>query len=279
MENVLSSVISFRQHIFTSLKRPNLTRQGIRTPAMTAFIHLFLNFPMKRRSKRFNAALKSITPNKEYTIAEAISLVKKNATAKFDESFDIAMQLGVDPRKADQVVRGTVALPNGTGKTVRVLVIAKSPLDQEALAAGADYAGFEEYLEKIQGGWTDTDIIIATPDVMGQLGRLGKILGPRGLMPNPKSGTVTTDVAKAVREVKAGKIEFRVDKAGNIHAGIGKASFDPAKIEENFRTFYASILRAKPSTAKGKYIKSVHLSSTMGPGVAIAETELLLIQG
>jgi large subunit ribosomal protein L1 len=246
---------------------------------MTAFIHLFLNFPMKRRSKRFNAALKSITPNKEYTIAEAISLVKKNATAKFDESFDIAMQLGVDPRKADQVVRGTVALPNGTGKTVRVLVIAKSPLDQEALAAGADYAGFEEYLEKIQGGWTDTDIIIATPDVMGQLGRLGKILGPRGLMPNPKSGTVTTDVAKAVREVKAGKIEFRVDKAGNIHAGIGKASFDPAKIEENFRTFYASILRAKPSTAKGKYIKSVHLSSTMGPGVAIAETELLLIQG
>lgn len=279
LENILSCVISFQQHTFTSLERRNLTRQGTRTPAMTAFIHLFLNFSMKRRSKRFNAALKSITPNKEYTIAEAIALVKKNATAKFDESFDIAMQLGVDPRKADQVVRGTVALPNGTGKTVRVLVIAKSPLDQEALAAGADYAGFEEYLEKIQGGWTDTDIIIATPDVMGQLGRLGKILGPRGLMPNPKSGTVTTDVAKAVREVKAGKIEFRVDKAGNIHAGIGKASFDPAKIEENFRTFYASILRAKPSTAKGKYIKSVHLSSTMGPGIAIAETELLLIQG
>lgn len=234
---------------------------------------------MKRHSKRFNAAFKSITPDKEYTIAEAIALVKKHATAKFDESFDIAMQLGVDPRKADQVVRGTVALPHGTGKTVRVLVIAKSPLDKEALAAGADYAGFEDYLEKIQGGWTDTDIIIATPDVMGQLGRLGKILGPRGLMPNPKSGTVTTDVAKAVREVKAGKIEFRVDKAGNIHAGIGKASFDSAKLEDNFRTFYASIMRAKPSTAKGKYVKSVHLSSTMGPGVAISETELLMIQG
>lgn len=233
---------------------------------------------MKRHSKRFNAALKSITPNKEYTIAEAIALVKKNATAKFDESVDIAMQLGVDPRKADQVVRGTVALPHGTGKTVRVLVIAKAPLDKEALAAGADHAGFEDYIEKIQNGWTDIDIIIATPDVMGQLGRLGKILGPRGLMPNPKSGTVTTDVAKAVKEVKAGKIEFRVDKAGNVLAGIGKASFDPAKLEENFRTFYASILRAKPATAKGKYVKSVHLSSTMGPGVPLSETELLLIQ-
>lgn len=233
---------------------------------------------MKRHSKRFNAALKSITPNKEYTIAEAIALVKKNATAKFDESVDIAMQLGVDPRKADQVVRGTVALPHGTGKTVRVLVIAKAPLDKEALAAGADHAGFEDYIEKIQNGWTDIDIIIATPDVMGQLGRLGKILGPRGLMPNPKSGTVTTDVAKAVKEVKAGKIEFRVDKAGNVLAGIGKASFDPAKLEENFRTFYASILRAKPATAKGKYVKSVHLSSTMGPGVPLSEAELLLIQ-
>jgi large subunit ribosomal protein L1 len=233
---------------------------------------------MKRRSKRFNAALKSITPNKEYTIAEAIALVKKNATAKFDESFDIAMQLGVDPRKADQVVRGTVSLPHGTGKTVRVLVIAKAPLDKEAIAAGADHAGFEEYLEKIQSGWTDIDIIIATPDVMGQLGRLGKILGPRGLMPNPKSGTVTTDVAKAVKEVKAGKIEFRVDKSGNIHAAIGKVSFDPAKIEENMRTFYASILRAKPVSAKGKYVKSVHLSSTMGPGVRLAESDLLSIQ-
>ncbi|MCS6809079.1 MAG: 50S ribosomal protein L1 [Bacteroidota bacterium] len=234
---------------------------------------------MKRHSKRYNAALKSITPNKSYTIAEAVALVKKNATAKFDESVDIAMQLGVDPRKADQVVRGTVSLPHGTGKSVRVLVIAKAPLDKEALAAGADHAGFEEYIEKIQSGWTDVDVIIATPDVMGQLGRLGKILGPRGLMPNPKSGTVTTDVAKAVREVKAGKIEFRVDKAGNIHAAIGKASFDPAKLEENFRAFYISILRAKPATAKGKYVKSVHVSSTMGPSVRIAESDLALMQG
>jgi large subunit ribosomal protein L1 len=233
---------------------------------------------MKSRSKRYTNAMKTVTPNKEYTIAEAILAVKKNATAKFDESFEIAMQLGVDPRKADQIVRGTVALPHGTGKTVRVLVIAKSPLDKEAIAAGADYAGFEEYIEKIQNGWTDIDIIIATPDVMGQLGRLGKVLGPRGLMPNPKSGTVTTDVAKAVKEVKAGKIEFRVDKAGNIHAAIGKCSFDAAKLEENFRIFYASIMRSKPSTAKGKYVRSVHLTSTMGPGVPVSETELMNIQ-
>lgn len=233
---------------------------------------------MKSRSKRYTNAMKTITPNKEYTIAEAIAAIKKNATAKFDESLEIAMQLGVDPRKADQIVRGTVALPHGTGKTVRVLVIAKSPLDKEAIAAGADYAGFEEYIEKIQNGWTDIDIIIATPDVMGQLGRLGKVLGPRGLMPNPKSGTVTTDVAKAVKEVKAGKIEFRVDKAGNIHAAIGKCSFDSAKLEENFRIFYASIMRSKPSTAKGKYVRSVHLTSTMGPGVPLNETELMNIQ-
>jgi large subunit ribosomal protein L1 len=233
---------------------------------------------MKSRSKRYTNAMKTVTPNKEYTIAEAILAVKKNATAKFDESFEIAMQLGVDPRKADQIVRGTVALPHGTGKTVRVLVIAKSPLDKEAIAAGADYAGFEEYIEKIQNGWTDIDIIIATPDVMGQLGRLGKVLGPRGLMPNPKSGTVTTDVAKAVKEVKAGKIEFRVDKAGNIHAAIGKCSFDAAKLEENFRTFYASIIRSKPSTAKGKYVRSIHVTSTMGPGLALGEAELMNIQ-
>jgi large subunit ribosomal protein L1 len=231
-------------------------------------------FFMAKHSKRFRAALKAVDVSKTYSVAEAIALVKKNATAKFDESFDIAMQLGVDPRKADQVVRGTVALPHGTGKQVRVLVVAKSPLDEQALAAGADYAGFEEYMEKIQSGWTDVDIIIATPDVMGQLGRLGKILGPRGLMPNPKSGTVTTDVAKAVREVKAGKIEFRVDKAGNVLASIGKCSFEPVKLEENLKAFFSTVLRAKPATAKGKYIKSLHVSSTMGPGVAVDETEL-----
>jgi large subunit ribosomal protein L1 len=230
---------------------------------------------MAKHSKRFKAAIKSVDLKKNYSVAEAIALVKKNATAKFDESFDIAIQLGVDPRKADQIVRGTVALPHGTGKQVRVLVVAKSPLDKEALAAGADHAGFEEYMEKIQSGWTDVDVIIATPDVMGQLGRLGKILGPRGLMPNPKSGTVTTDVARAVKEVKAGKIEFRVDKAGNVHASIGKCSFEPAKIEDNLRALFTTVFRAKPATAKGKYIKSVHVSSTMGPGVAVSELELI----
>jgi large subunit ribosomal protein L1 len=230
---------------------------------------------MPKHSKRFRAALKTVDVNKTYPLLEAISVVKKNATAKFDESFDISMQLGVDPRKADQVVRGTVALPHGTGKKVRVLAVVKAPLDKEALAAGADYAGFEEYLEKIQSGWTDVDIIIATPDVMGQLGRLGKILGPRGLMPNPKSGTVTTDVAKAIKEVKAGKIEFRVDKAGNVLASVGKCSFAPNLLEENIRAFFTTVLRAKPATAKGKYIKSLHVSSTMGPGVAVDEQPLM----
>lgn len=247
----------------------------LRTPLgpllQTSFLSLTI---MAKHSKRFRAALKGVDSSKIYTVKEGIDLVKKQATAKFDESFDISMQLGVDPRKADQVVRGTVALPHGTGKQVRVLVVAKSPLDKEALAAGADYAGFEEYMEKIQSGWTDVDVIIATPDVMGQLGRLGKILGPRGLMPNPKSGTVTTDVAKAVKEVKAGKIEFRVDKAGNVHASIGKCSFAPDKIEDNLRIFFTTVLRAKPATAKGKYIKSVHVSSTMGPGVALSDLEL-----
>jgi large subunit ribosomal protein L1 len=230
---------------------------------------------MPKASKRFRAAMKSFDVNKSYSVSEAIAIVKKNATAKFDESFDIAIQLGVDPRKADQVVRGTVALPHGTGKAVRVLVVCKSPLDKDALAAGADYAGLEEYMEKIQSGWTDIDVIIATPDVMGQLGRLGKVLGPRGLMPNPKSGTVTTDVAKAVKEVKAGKIEFRVDKAGNVMASVGKCSFEPAKLDENLRTFFSTVLKAKPVTAKGKYIKSLHISSTMGPGVALNESELM----
>lgn len=227
-----------------------------------------------KRSKRFNQVAKTIDSDKVYSVHEAIGLVKKTATAKFDESFEIAMSLGVDPRKADQLVRGTVSLPHGTGKSVRVLVIAKAPLDQEALAAGADYAGFEEYIEKLQGGWADIDIIIATPDTMGQLGRLGRILGPRGLMPNPKSGTVTTDVAKAVREVKAGKIEFRVDKGGIIHAAVGKCSFDEKQLEDNVRTFFQSIVRSKPSTSKGKYIKSIYFTSTMGPSVAVSELSL-----
>jgi len=171
---------------------------------------------MKSHGKRFKNAMKNVDLSKEYALRDAVELVKKNATAKFDESFDVAIRLGVDPRKADQLVRGTVSLPHGTGKSVRVLVMAKSPKDAEALAAGADYAGLEEYSEKIQGGWADIDVIIATPDVMGEVGKLGRILGPRGLMPNPKSGTVTFDVAKAVNEVKSGKIEYRVDKAGNV---------------------------------------------------------------
>ncbi len=229
---------------------------------------------MRKASKRYTVIAKSLDKNKTYDVREAVTLIKKNATAKFDESFEIAIRLGVDPRKADQMVRGTVSLPHGTGKTVRVLVLAKSPKDQEALNAGADYAGLEDYIEKIKGGWTDVDVIIATPDVMGEVGKLGRILGPRGLMPNPKIGTVTFDVDKAVREVKAGKIEYRVDKTGNVAAAIGKCSFDEEKLMENLVAFYNNILRAKPSTAKGKYVKHVSVSSTMGAGIQISESSI-----
>lgn len=226
---------------------------------------------MRFRGKRYRALAKGYDTVQQYSIEEAIALVKKNATAKFNESFEISIRLGVDPRKADQMVRGTVSLPHGTGKTVRVLVFAKAPKDQEALDAGADYAGLDEYVEKIKGGWADVDVVVATPDVMGEVGKLGRILGPRGLMPNPKIGTVTFDVAKAVKELKAGKIEFRVDKIGNIAGAVGKCSFDVDQLRDNANSFYNSILRAKPATAKGKYIKSVYFSSTMGPSVAINE--------
>lgn len=229
---------------------------------------------MKKKSRRYRELITKIDSKKTYELKDAISLIKNTATAKFDESFEIAIKLGVDPRKADQMVRGTVSLPNGTGKTVRVLVLAKSPKDQEALNAGADYAGLDEYIEKIKGGWTDVDVIIATPDVMGEVGKLGRILGPRGLMPNPKVGTVTFDIDKAVREVKAGKIEYRVDKTGNIHAAIGKCSFDEDKIQENLVTFFNNILKAKPSSAKGKYVKNVSICSTMGPSVRISESSI-----
>lgn len=224
---------------------------------------------MKKLPKRYKKLVASYKLADTYNFDEAIKIVRKNATAKFDESFEISMNLGVDPRKADQLVRGTVALPHGIGKKVTVLVMAKSPKDKEALDAGAEYAGLEEYVEKIKAGWTDIDVIIATPDVMGEVGKLGRILGPRGLMPNPKSGTVTFDVAKAVEEVKAGKIEYRVDKTGNIHASVGKCSFDEKKLADNLAIFYQSVVKAKPTTAKGKYVKSVHFCSTMGPSVVV----------
>jgi len=227
-----------------------------------------------KKSKRFKAVAAKIDANKEHTIDEAVARVKETATAKFTESVDIAVRLGVDPKKADQAVRGTVSLPHGVGREVRVLVLAKPPRDEEAKAAGADYAGLAEYVQKIQGGWADIDVIIATPDVMGEVGRLGKVLGPRGLMPNPKSGTVTLDVAKAVKEVKAGKIEFRVDKAGIVHASVGKASFEPKQLAENIHAFLNTVVRLKPATAKGTYVKSINLSSTMGPGVRIDRNQV-----
>jgi large subunit ribosomal protein L1 len=228
---------------------------------------------MKKHSKRFNVLAKKIE-KKNYSIAEAVAKVKETASAKFSESVDIAVRLGIDPKKADQALRGTVALPHGIGKAVRVLVIAKPPKDDEAKEAGADYVGFQEYLEKIKGGWADVDVIIATPDVMGELGKLGKILGPRGLMPNPKSGTVTAEVGKAVKEVKAGKIEFRAEKAGIVQATIGKASFENEKLVENIHSFLNTVIRLKPATAKGQYVKSVFISSTMGPGLPIDKNEL-----
>ena len=207
--------------------------------------------------------------DKDYSISEAVSILKKAAKSKFDESVEISMNLGVDPKHADQVVRGTVALPHGTGKSVRVLVIAKPDKHDEAKEAGADHVGFEDYLQKIKDGWTDVDVIIATPDSMSELGKLGRVLGPRGLMPNPKSGTVTPDVGKAVKEVKAGKIDFRVDKTGIVHSAIGKASFDDDKLIDNISTFINTIIKLKPAAAKGTYIKSVHIASTMGPGINI----------
>lgn len=222
-----------------------------------------------KRSKRYAQVSAKVDKKATYTIEDAVSKVKETASAKFVESVDIAVRLGVDPKKADQAVRGTVALPHGIGKSVRVLVIAKPPKDEEAKNAGADFVGYQDYLQKIQQGWADVDVIIATPDVMADLGKLGKVLGPRGLMPNPKSGTVTMDIARAVKEIKAGKIEFRVDKAGIVHSTVGKANFENQKLVENINTFLQTVMRLKPATAKGQYIKSIVLSSTMGPGVAI----------
>lgn len=225
-------------------------------------------------SKRVKSLRKNVDTKKEYRLSEAIKTLKDNASVKFVESLDCAIRLGVDPRHADQMVRGTVSLPHGTGKTVSVLVIAKGAKIEEALSAGADFAGFEEYLEKIKNGWADVDVIIATPDVMAELGKLGKVLGPKGLMPNPKSGTVTMDVAKAVSEVKAGKIEFRVDKTGIVHTSLGKLNFDESKLVENTQAFLNTIVKLKPSSAKGQYVRSLYLSSTMGPGLKISKEEV-----
>jgi large subunit ribosomal protein L1 len=227
---------------------------------------------MRKRSRRFSELESKVEQGKVYGFDKAVELVKSSASAKFDETFEVSMRLGVDPKKADQMIRGTVSLPNGTGKNVRVLVFAKAPKDQEALDAGADYAGLDEYVDKIQSGWADVDVVVATPDVMGVVGRLGRVLGPRGLMPNPKVGTVTFDVAKAVTELKAGKIEYRIDKTSNLAGAVGKCSFDKDKLKENVVTFYNSIVVAKPASAKGTYIKSLTFSSTMGPSVSVSES-------
>jgi large subunit ribosomal protein L1 len=223
---------------------------------------------MAARGKKFIAAVSRIDRARQYPIPDAVALVKDSSFAKFDETVDVAVNLGVDPRHADQVVRGTVVLPHGTGKSVRVLVITQGDRVREAEAAGADFVGVE-YIQKIKDGWLDCDVIVATPDVMGQLGALGKVLGPRGLMPNPKAGTVTMDVTRAVREIKAGKIEFRVDKSGNVHAPVGKVSFTAPQLAANVQTFMDTIARAKPAAAKGIYIRSATVSSTMGPGVRL----------
>lgn len=224
---------------------------------------------MAKVGKKYAEAAKLIEAGKFYEPVEAVELVKKTATAKFDETVEISFNLNVDPKYADQQVRGAVVLPHGTGKTKRVLVFAKGDKIREAEEAGADYVGSEELVAKIQGGWSDFDVAVATPDMMGQVGRLGKILGPKGLMPNPKVGTVTMDVARAVNEIKAGKIEYRTDKAGIIACAIGKASFDAQKLLDNYRTIVDTVIKAKPAAAKGQYIKTVTLSATMGPGVPL----------
>ena len=224
---------------------------------------------MSKLTKNQKLVADKIEAGKAYTLSEASKLVKEITTTKFDSSVDVDVRLGVDPRKSNQMVRGVVSLPNGTGKTVRVLCLCTPEAESAAKEAGADYVGLDEYVEKIKGGWTDIDVIITMPAVMGKIGALGRILGPRGLMPNPKSGTVTMDVAKAIREVKQGKIDFKVDKTGIVHASIGKVSFDADKIAQNAKAFIDTIIKLKPATAKGTYIKSIYLSSTMSIGIKI----------
>lgn len=224
---------------------------------------------MSKLTKNQKAALAAYEPTKAYSLSEACGLLKSVTYTKFDASVELAVNLGVDPRKANQMIRGVVTLPNGTGKTVRVLVLCTPDKEEEAKAAGADYVGLDEYIEKIKGGWTDVDVIITQPAIMGKIGALGRVLGPRGLMPNPKSGTVTPDVAKAVKEVKQGKIDFKADKTGIVHASIGKVSFTTEQMVDNAREFINTLVKLKPSAAKGTYIKSIYLSSTMSRGLKI----------
>jgi large subunit ribosomal protein L1 len=224
---------------------------------------------MAKKGKKYLEASKLVDRLKAYPISEAIDLAKKTNFTKFDATLEVAFRLGVDPKKADQQIRGAVVLPNGTGKTQRVLVFAKGEKVKEAEAAGADYVGDAEYINKIQQGWFEFDVIVATPDMMGEVGKLGRVLGPKGLMPNPKTGTVTFDVTRAINEIKAGKVEYRVDKSGNIHVPIGKASFENEKLVENFNTIFETMVKVKPSAAKGTYMKNVTVASTMGPGVKV----------
>ena len=225
---------------------------------------------MAKHGKKYQDAAKLLEDGKLYSVAEAMELVKKTATAKFDETIELHVRLGVDPKYADQQVRGAMVLPHGTGKAKKVLVFAKGEKVKEAEDAGADYVGSDEIVTKIQGGWFDFDVAVATPDMMGTVGRLGKVLGPRGLMPNPKLGTVTMDLVKAISEIKAGKVEYRTDKAGNVHVPIGKASFDVDKLKANYQALIDTLVRVRPAAAKGQYIRSITVSSTMGPGVPIA---------
>jgi large subunit ribosomal protein L1 len=229
---------------------------------------------MAKKGKKYTAAASLIDANKEYSLEEACQLIKKTATTKFDASVDVDVRLGVDPRHADQMVRGTVSLPHGTGKTLRVLAIVNPAKQDEAREAGADHVGLDDYMDKLEAGWTDVDVIVATPDVMGKLGKLGKVLGPRGLMPNPKSGTVTMDVGNAIRDVKAGKIDFRVDKYGILHSGVAKASFSENAIYDNVNAFLQTVVKLKPSSAKGTYVKSVYISTTMGPSIQINRSNI-----
>ncbi len=222
-----------------------------------------------KRGRRYLAAREKVEAGKDYPLEDALTIVKESSKTKFDETVDVAMRLNVDPRHADQMVRGAIALPHGTGKETRVLVLTRGEAQKDAQDAGADYVGADEYIEQIEKGWTDFDVVIATPDIMRDVGKLGRVLGPRGLMPNPKSGTVTFDVGPAVREVKAGRIEYRVDRAGNLHGPVGKVSFSVEQLTENASTFIDAVMRAKPASAKGQYIRRLTVSSTMGPGVQV----------